>query len=248
MIYTTEVQHMCPVAKGAYHGPAPIPEEGKWVQAKEISDISGFTHGIGWCAPQQGACKLTLNNKNGIIEEALVEQDEILVFGPDLTELRGDSAYARIALLRVGDIESDDEDDTEQAFRAIQDMDFVKYHVFPKGYMIRTSSESNREQVRLSSAALKKGISFRAVGNDFIRQYKQNPNILAVKLIFITAPDADYAALEQEAKTVRDITMSLSKILEGMPTDCGSCNLKPICDEVEGMRELHFGKEKHTTE
>ena len=73
MIYTTEVQHMCPVAKGAYHGPAPIPEEGKWVQAKEISDISGFTHGIGWCAPQQGACKLTLNVKNGVIEEALVE-------------------------------------------------------------------------------------------------------------------------------------------------------------------------------
>ena len=73
MIYTSEVQHMCPIAKGAYHGPAPIPEEGKWVQAKEIGDISGFTHGIGWCAPQQGACKLTLNVKNGVIEEALVE-------------------------------------------------------------------------------------------------------------------------------------------------------------------------------
>ncbi len=64
---------MCPVAKGPYHGPAPIPEEGKWVQAKEISDISGLTHGVGWCAPQQGACKLTLNVKDGIIEEALVE-------------------------------------------------------------------------------------------------------------------------------------------------------------------------------
>ena len=73
MIYSTEVQHMCPVAKGAYHGPAPIPQEGKWTQAKEISDISGFTHGVGWCAPQQGACKLTLNVKEGIIEEALVE-------------------------------------------------------------------------------------------------------------------------------------------------------------------------------
>ena len=73
MIYTAEVQHMCPVAKGAYHGPAPIPEEGKWVQVKEIKDISGFTHGVGWCAPQQGACKLTLNVKDGIIEEALVE-------------------------------------------------------------------------------------------------------------------------------------------------------------------------------
>jgi len=73
MIYSTEVQHMCPIAKGADHGPAPIPEEGKWVQSKEISDISGLTHGVGWCAPQQGACKLTLNVKNGIIEEALVE-------------------------------------------------------------------------------------------------------------------------------------------------------------------------------
>ena len=64
---------MCPVAKGAKHDPAPIPEEGKWVKVKQIGDISGFTHGIGWCAPQQGACKLTLNVKNGIIEEALVE-------------------------------------------------------------------------------------------------------------------------------------------------------------------------------
>ena len=73
MIYSAEVQHMCSVAKGAYHGPAPIPEEGKWVQAKEIRDISGFTHGVGWCAPQQGACKLTLNVKEGVIEEALVE-------------------------------------------------------------------------------------------------------------------------------------------------------------------------------
>ena len=74
MIYSTEVEHMCPIAKGAYHGPAPIPQEGKWVQAKEIKDISGLTHGVGWCAPQQGACKLTLNVKDGIIEEALVEK------------------------------------------------------------------------------------------------------------------------------------------------------------------------------
>lgn len=73
MNYTHEVDGMCSVAKGPKHGPAPIPEEGKWVKAYEITDISGLSHGIGWCAPQQGACKLTLNVKNGIIEEALVE-------------------------------------------------------------------------------------------------------------------------------------------------------------------------------
>ncbi len=73
MQYSREVEEMFCVAKGAKHDPAPIPEEGKWVKAKEIADISGFTHGIGWCAPQQGACKLTLNVKNGVIEEALIE-------------------------------------------------------------------------------------------------------------------------------------------------------------------------------
>ena len=73
MNYTHEVEKMCPVAKGPHHGPAPIPEEGKWVKSYQISDISGLSHGIGWCAPQQGCCKLTLNVKDGIIEEALVE-------------------------------------------------------------------------------------------------------------------------------------------------------------------------------
>ncbi|MFR3765612.1 MAG: iron-sulfur cluster assembly scaffold protein [[Clostridium] symbiosum] len=73
MIYSHEVESMCPVAQGVNHGCAPIPEEAKWVKSREVKDISGLTHGVGWCAPQQGACKLTLNVKEGIIQEALVE-------------------------------------------------------------------------------------------------------------------------------------------------------------------------------
>ena len=73
MIYSKEVEEMCPVAQCVHHGCAPIPEEAKWVKAKEVKDISGYTHGVGWCAPQQGACKLSLNVKDGIIQEALVE-------------------------------------------------------------------------------------------------------------------------------------------------------------------------------
>ena len=73
MTYSHEVETMCPVKQGVAHGAAPIPEEAKWVKAKEINDISGFTHGIGWCAPQQGTCKLSLNVKDGVIQEALVE-------------------------------------------------------------------------------------------------------------------------------------------------------------------------------
>ncbi|MEH8118381.1 hypothetical protein Q7I37_12525 [Aeromonas allosaccharophila] len=73
MMQTHEIEQMCVVAKGPNHGPAPIPQEGQWIKVKEVTDVSGLTHGVGWCAPQQGACKLTLNVKNGIIEEALIE-------------------------------------------------------------------------------------------------------------------------------------------------------------------------------
>ncbi len=73
MQYSHEVKEMVCVNKGCNHGPAPIPQEGKWTPTYEIKDINGLTHGCGTCAPQQGTCKLTLNIKNGIIEEALVE-------------------------------------------------------------------------------------------------------------------------------------------------------------------------------
>ena len=73
MIYTNKVESMCPVTQGVHHGAAPIPEEGQWISVKKVEDIKGYTHGIGWCAPQQGACKLSLNVKDGIIQEALVE-------------------------------------------------------------------------------------------------------------------------------------------------------------------------------
>ena len=110
--------------------------------------------------------------------------------------------------------------------------------------MIRSSTESFREQVRVSKEAVKNGISFEKVGNSYIKEFKKNPDILAVKLIFLTADGPDYDEMKKDAKMVRDITKTLSKILEGMSTDCHSCNLKEICDEVEGMKELHFGKAK----
>ena len=70
---TQEILDKCPVKRGVKGSPAPIPQEGEWTKCKEIKDISGLSHGCGCCAPQQGTCKLTLNVKNGIIQEALVE-------------------------------------------------------------------------------------------------------------------------------------------------------------------------------
>lgn len=173
-------------------------------------------------------------------DEALVPRDEILLYGKDLPQLSGDVSFARLVFLQVDEVLGEDD---EATFQAIRDMEFVKYHVFPKGYMVRISSESNREQVRLSRDALRGGVSFRGIGARYIAAYHKNPHVRRVQVVFLTDQSA-VAVLSQLAKKVDDVTKTLTHILEGLPTDCGSCSLKPICDEVEGMREMHFGKAK----
>lgn len=170
--------------------------------------------------------------------EELVPKDEILLYGRDISELRGDVSFARLVFLQVDEVLGQDD---EATFQAIRDMEFVKYHVFPEGYMVRISSESNREQVRLSKTAVERGCSFRRVGASYIRKYRNNPHVKRAQVVFITGHDA-VEELAKIAKKVDGITKTLTHILEGLPTDCGSCTLKPICDEVEGMREMHFGR------
>ena len=167
----------------------------------------------------------------------LVSKDETVVYGRDLTRISSDCDFARIVVLRIGMIDGED----EAIYRTLKDIEFAKYHVYPEGYMVRMSPESYREQVRVSKTALKRGISFEALGNNYIKAYKQNINVLNAKVIFTTDPTMNYSALKDLAKKSAAVTGTLTHILEGLPTDCSVCALKDVCDEVEGMKELHFG-------
>ena len=167
----------------------------------------------------------------------LVNKDQVILYGPDMGQIKGDCDFARIVLLRVGVLDDDD----EAVYRTLKDIEFAKYHVYPEGYMVRMSPESSREQIRVSKKALAKGISFRSVGASYVAEYKKDANVLNATVIFITDPKADYAALQAAAKKASAVTGTLTHILEGLPTDCSICALKDICDEVEGMKELHFG-------
>ena len=166
-----------------------------------------------------------------------VSKDQVLLYGPDLREIRNDTDFARIVLLRVGVLE----DDNEKVYRILKDIEFAKYHVYPEGYMVRISPENYREQIRVSKQAIRKGISFRSIGASYIKAYKKDINVLNATVIFVTAPGFDYSGMKDTAKKASDITNTLTTILEGLPTDCSVCSLKGICDEVEGMKELHFG-------
>ena len=105
--------------------------------------------------------------------------------------------------------------------------------------MIRAAAFSNREQVRVSKKALKKGLTFEQVGNLFIEKYKQNRHVQAVKVIFVTLPEAPYEKLDTLAAKSQNIIKALDHIMDDLPMDCKACEWKAVCDEVEGMKEMH---------
>ncbi|GAA0806595.1 hypothetical protein GCM10008910_45140 [Faecalicatena orotica] len=167
-------------------------------------------------------------------------KNEVLLYGPELSELKGDVSFARIVFL-TADPSVWEGLGEEAAYRFIRDLEYVRYHVYPRGYMVRTSAKSSKEQARVSREALKAGISFEKLGAVYIRKYLQNPGIQSVQVLFLTGLYS-LVPFQKEAGQAEAVTEALNHILKGMPMNCGTCDLKVICDEVEGMRALHQKK------
>lgn len=164
-----------------------------------------------------------------------IGSDEVIVIGDDLTEIKENVSFARVSLIELDDIQ-----DEQSAHDTVRKIEYIKYHYFPKGYMIRTNSMSSAENVRVSKKAIKDKISFEAVGNLLISKYKENPAVKAVKVFFITDKTVNFSAIAAIAEKSSEITEALDHVIRDLNLDCNVCKLKAICDEVEGMKELHF--------
>lgn len=161
--------------------------------------------------------------------------DEIIVVGDDLKDISNNRKFARISIVEIDDVA-----EQQKAYDLIRKIEYVKYHYFPDGYMIRTSSRSHKEVVRVSASSIKKEIDFQKVGSLLIKKYKEIPAVKGVKVIFVTDSKADYIFLSRLAEKNNSITETLNHIMNSVKFDCDTCNLKAICDEVDGMKELHF--------
>lgn len=165
------------------------------------------------------------------------EGDEIWRYGPDLSDIPHDSPYARLAFVQIA--ENGPMED-QRTYALVRKIEYTKYHVHPKGFMTRISAATEREPVRVSRQALAEGLCFAGVGQHYLNRYHRDPNVIAVKLVFITLPDFPYLELERLARHAQGITLALDQIAKNVVMDCKSCALKEICEEVDGMRELHF--------
>lgn len=163
--------------------------------------------------------------------------DRVILVGDDLGEIKDNRRFARITLVQI-----EDNGDEQKAYNLIKKIDYVKYHTFPDGYMIRSTSRSHKEAVRVSKKAIKDGVNFNRIGSLLIEKYKEIPAVKGARVIFITVPEADYSEAEKIAEKNYAIAETLNHVMNSIVFDCNTCNLKAICDEVEGMKELHFNK------
>lgn len=170
------------------------------------------------------------------IDEALVSKDEVILCGKDIGEIKEDCSFAKIAIIRT-DIK--EEQDEQSAYDILEKINLKKYDVFPKGYMVRTSVLSNREQARVSKVALKNKLSFRDVGKMYIDQFHKNPHVKAVKIIFVTTEDADYLELDRLGMKATNLFRAMNHAIYDLKMDCSHCEWKVLCDEFEGMKEMH---------
>lgn len=170
-------------------------------------------------------------------DENLIGEDGITLVGSDLREIDEDTPFARIAVVRV---DENTIGEGNALYNAIRSLEYTRYHLFPKGFMMRVSSSRNRESVRVSREAVTDGISFAETGNMMISAFHKNPNVKAVHIYYFTKKDLDYKALKSMAEEAEEITRAIDHIFKNLIMDCRACNLQEICDEVEGLRELHF--------
>lgn len=166
----------------------------------------------------------------------LVKGDAIYLIGEDIPSLKGPVPYAHVSLLRFEEEESSKE---QELYRLLRNIEYQRYKLYPKGCLIRVNTNRMREGVLLDKTALDNGMDFSKLGCLFLDVYKKERRVKAVTQFFITDPSFPYKDLESLSKRSEGITVALDHIMKKLAMDCTTCEFKGICDEIEGMREVH---------
>ena len=159
--------------------------------------------------------------------------NQAYLVGRDLPQITGDSPFGKIVLVEI-----DEQTDDDTAFNTVKELEQIKYKFYVRDFMTRASALNMREQIRVGKNAVKSGVSFADYGQKLIDTFLQNEKVKSVEVVFLTDFDG-YKELNSVAEKIKETTSALNHILDNVMFDCSTCNLKPICDEVEGMKELH---------
>lgn len=168
--------------------------------------------------------------------KSIIDKDEIILIGPDLNEIKTDCSYARIVFLLVDDVEKNGPD---SFYEILKNIEISKYNIAIKGFMIRASALTLREQVRVSKEAIKNKLTFAQIGNQFVYEFHKDPHVLGAKILFVTSSNVFYNELESIANKSHERSEAYNHMLKDSVMNCKKCAWKPVCAEVDEMKEFH---------
>ncbi len=232
-LYDGEIEKLTTMLES--HGTKKLPLQKEWEMTDKENLIlkSEMAYELGGGSNQAvSAIAFTQN-------EELVPEDAVYLVGDDLCDIKNDISYARITVIRLNS-EYIKKHDDNALYASMRATDYVRYHAFPKGYMMRISAVREREPVRVSREALSRGINFASVGLGLISAYRKRPEVEAVSIYFVTDQKTDYSFLKNEAHRCEQITDSLNHIFNGLTMDCSTCSSRELCDEIDGLRQIHM--------
>lgn len=164
--------------------------------------------------------------------------NSVHLLGNDLNEITSDSPFAKFVFIQVEDF-----GDEQNTFDKIKELEALRYHLSVDGFMTRASALNMREQIRVSKKAIKSGITFSDYGNTLLQEYLNFSYVKSAEIYFVTDFD-NFEKLNTVAKKINQTTSALNHIFDNIMFDCSTCNLKEICDEVDGLKELHLKNAK----
>ncbi len=168
------------------------------------------------------------------VSSDIVFSNSVCLLGDDLNKIKADSPFCKFVFIQTEDYENE-----QDTFNKIKELEALRYHLSVEGFMTRASALNMREQIRVSKKAIKSGVTFADYGNTLLTEYLKFPCVKSAEIYFVTDFD-EFEKLNAVAKKISQTTSALNHIFDNVMFDCSTCNLKEICDEVDGLKELHL--------
>ncbi len=165
-------------------------------------------------------------------------KDKIVVVGTAIDKLSGKNPYfAKIVFVKLKS-----QTDENKVYTSIKEVSRTRFHLNLEGTMTRGTAIENKECIRISSSALKKGFNFSILGSALIKKIKEHEQVENVQVYYIVNDNKLIDKFRYIPEETTRITGAFNHIFDGLQVDCVSCIIKDVCDEVDGMRENHMNK------
>ncbi len=164
----------------------------------------------------------------------IVFSNSVFLLGNDLDKIKADSPFGKFVFIQIEEFENE-----QETFDKIKELEALRYRLSVDGFMTRASALNLREQIRVSKNAVKSGLTFANYGKALLNEFLKFSYVKSAEIYFVTEFN-DFETLNHIAKKINQTTSALNHIFDNVMFDCSTCNLKEICDEVDGLKELHL--------